>query len=575
MRLTAISVGRTRTIEINGCAVRTAFVKNPVPGRVRISREGVDGNEVAVHTDAVYAFAWEAYGYWAAMLGKADAQWPPGFFGENLTVAGLDEGALRIGDRVRVGAEVELIVAGPRIPCFKLAWRLDQPESFIQRFASSGRTGVYFSVAREGTVEPGDEVVVVHESPYDTVADAAGFMFGDSPVSIERLRELLSLPCLSQTAALFLRNRMYRILDYQQTLEHRWPGWRSLRVARVEEESADIRSWYLSPVDGGRLPRFRAGQFLTMRLPDGAREGPVRTWSLSDYDEECSTYRVSVRRQPGGVASGWMHEHAEVDTVLEARAPAGRFVLDRGSFKPVILIGAGVGITPLLAMARSHRARGRDAPPLYLIYCVRDGAHHAFRAELDRLADTDGVTVACVYSQPRREDVQGRDYAVSGRLTLAGFAGLVSDAHILHGGRRVDLPWYDCDVYLCGPQRFQTDLLAEIGASGIDPARIRRESFAPPAPHAAPDGVRQAEVILQRSNRILKWSAADQLTLLELLEQHDVKTESGCRLGICRACLRRLVAGTVDHSLALGDLEPGAALLCCASPTSSSITLDC
>jgi ferredoxin-NADP reductase/MOSC domain-containing protein YiiM len=574
MRLNSVNVGKATAVVINGQSVHTAYLKQPVQGRVRMTRDGPEGNEVAQHTDSVYAFAEENYAWWAAALGTDGSAWTPGHFGENLTIAGLDERALCIGDRLLVGEQVELVVAGPRIPCFKLAWRMRQPESFIQRFATSGRTGVYFSVAREGTVGSGDRVALIERSNSDTVADVAALISGAAETTPEHLQELLSFPRLSQTVALGLRSRLYRILDGQRTLEHRWHGRRTLRVVNVVDECADVRSFHLQPADGGPLPRFRAGQFLTVTcpLPDGEVQ---RTWSLSDYAAEPSTYRVSVKRESVGRASGWMHDNVYVGTELQVRAPAGRFMLDRGAFKPLILVAGGIGVTPLLAMAKSHLARGPVAPPVHLIHCVRNGDNLAFRTELRELAVLPGVHVDHVFSDPRPGEAQGRDYTVAGRLTLDVLADLVRDTHIIHGGRRINLPWYDCDVYLCGPQSFQDSLLGQMSGQGIDIARIRRESFQRPVTNPSMHAVERAEVVLQRSGRALEWVAGEHASLLELLDRHGIETPSICRMGICHACRCHLVSGKVHHSVAPQGVEAGSALLCCSMPASQRIVLDC
>src|SRR5882757_9975910 len=138
MQLVGMAAGKTRTVEIRSSAVATAYIKTPISGRCYVHESGLEGNETAVHPDAVYAIAAEHYEYWAQRLGADRSTWLPGHFAENLTIAGLDEARLHVGDIVAVGAEVELIVAGPRIPCFKLAWRLAQPDSFIREFGLSG-----------------------------------------------------------------------------------------------------------------------------------------------------------------------------------------------------------------------------------------------------------------------------------------------------------------------------------------------------------------------------------------------------------------------------------------------------
>src|SRR5690349_9967148 len=144
MQLNGMAVGKTRTIEMRSAQVPTAYLKTTVLGRCYVHEGGLDGNETAVHPDAVYAIASEHYDYWADKLGADRAQWLPGHFAENLTISGLDESVLRIGDVLTVGSDVELVVAGPRIPCFKLAWRMNQADSYIREFGLSGHSGVYF-----------------------------------------------------------------------------------------------------------------------------------------------------------------------------------------------------------------------------------------------------------------------------------------------------------------------------------------------------------------------------------------------------------------------------------------------
>lgn len=250
-------------------------------------------------------------------------------------------------------------------------------------------------------------------------------------------------------------------------------------------------------------------------------------------------------------------------------------MLDRGAFKPVILVAAGIGITPLLAMAKSHLARGPAAPLLHLVHCVHDGGHLPFRTELRELAIHPRLHVHHVFSQPRAADVQGRDYALAGRLTLDVLEELVRGTHIIHGGRRIDLPWYDCEVYLCGPLSFQESLLAQMTARGIDTARIRRESFLRPAANCTASTLQHAEVVLERSGRVLEWSAAEPLTLLELIEQHAIDRPSACRMGICHACRCELRAGQVAYDVVAQGVEPGSVLLCCSRPASARVVLDC
>jgi uncharacterized protein len=310
-----------------------------------------------------------------------------------------------------------------------------------------------------------------------------------------------------------------------------------------------------------------------VRYPAGDG-GVQRTWSLSDYASDPTTYRISVKREPGGTVSRWLHDEVGAGMELQVRAPAGRFVLDRGAFKPVVLIAAGIGITPLLSMAKSHIARGPSAPPLHFIHCVRDGSSAIFPSELRELAALPGVSVDHVFSQPRPSDAACHGYRASGRLTLDVLEDLLGDTHIIHGGRRINLPWYDCEVYLCGPAAFQDSLLAQMVERGVDTARIRRESFLPPPPDVSASVVQSAAVVLERSGRVLQWSASEPLTLLELLERHSIEWPNVCRTGICHTCRCELRGGEVARQVVTHGVERGSVLLCCSRPASAQLILD-
>lgn len=158
MKVLGCNAGKVRTQRIDGEEVRTAYLKSPVAAPWTITAAGADGDEVAVHTNHLYAIDRESYGHW----GYASAE--DGLFAENLTLDVLDQSALRVGDRFRVGTAV-VVVTGPRIPCWKLTWRLGRPKTFMREFRLSGRSGAYFNVVSPGVVEPGDPLVPVSGDP--------------------------------------------------------------------------------------------------------------------------------------------------------------------------------------------------------------------------------------------------------------------------------------------------------------------------------------------------------------------------------------------------------------------------
>lgn len=575
MRLVGMAVGKTRSVEIRSTLMPTAYIKTPVSGKCRITESGLEGNETAVHPDALYAIAAEHYLYWANRLGADPASWAPGHFAENLTIEGLDESSLRIGDIIAIGPEVELIVAGPRIPCFKLSWRMAQPDSFIREFGISRRSGVYFGVLKTGWVECGMPVRIIHREPaHSSVADVARLVLECPQPPEATVRALLELPYLSRTSVLVLDSLLMKVVDGQPNTGP-WKDWREFTVSHVRDECPTVKSFTLTPSDGGPLPKSRAGQFVTVRVPLTPETSVVRPWSLSDYDERAAHLRITIKREPGGSGSNWMHAHARPGTRLMLRPPAGRFVLDRGVFLPVVLIGAGIGITPLLAMAKAHLARGDRAPPLRLIHCVPGEELHPLKDELTALAAAHpALRVQYVYSRASAPSDAANPCVRHGRLTVEGVVTCLDDLAITLGSKQVAIPWFECDFYICGPQSFEHGLLSGLVERGARAHRIFFERFhsagdAPPA-----TDVDEAEVVFAHSGRSARWSRTDDLTLLELAERAGLAPSYGCRIGACQACQCTLMEGEVRYdSRPIADIQKGAALLCCAKPATPKVVI--
>lgn len=231
-------------------------------------------------------------------------------------------------------------------------------------------------------------------------------------------------------------------------------GWRDFAVARVEPAGADVRSLYLVPADQGALAPFTPGQHITVRVPTA--DGPVlRSYSLSRaYDGRA--YRISVKRVPDGRASTTLHALLPGDR-LALREPSGDFVLDRRGDAPVLLLAAGVGITPLMPMLQALAGGPR---PVLLVHGCRDGARHPLRDELGRLADF-GARVHVAYSRPRAQDAGLYDSV--GRIDGPLLARL-----------GVDAAW---QAYVCGPAGFVGAALAALEGLGLVPDALFAEDF--------------------------------------------------------------------------------------------------
>jgi ferredoxin-NADP reductase len=350
-----------------------------------------------------------------------------------------------------------------------------------------------------------------------------------------------------------------------------WEGSRDFRVMeRVFEDPAQTQcSFVLTPVDGAPLPPFKPGQFLTFSLPVAGPDVPgrvIRCYSISDTPDP-DHYRMTVKRAvappnkpdaPAGISSGWLHDHAQAGTILQVRAPSGRFVFAANSEAPPVFIAGGIGITPMLSMLKAALEQRPDQAA-YLFYGVRNGQDHAFKTVLSQLAKANsGFNLHVLYSDPSSEDVMGSDY------DLQGYINLDLLKQTLPHGRHA--------FYLCGPDPMMKALIPALEAWGVDDTDIHRESFGPQS--AAPTKVTQATgpvlaIGFQRSGRTLDWTGQD-ATLLDFAERHSVLIESGCRSGSCGTCETRLISGRVayankpDH-----DIAPGHCLPCIAIPATA------
>jgi ferredoxin-NADP reductase len=256
------------------------------------------------------------------------------------------------------------------------------------------------------------------------------------------------------------------IVELRGALPLRWSApeefVRSLRVVDRRRETDDVTSFVLASRDGGPLPTFRAGQHLPIEIRVPGFDQPLnRTYSLSNGpDADC--YRISVKREPQGVVSRYLHDSLETDDVLNAAGPAGDFHLLPGD-RPVVLISAGIGVTPMMSML--HQLAGETPRrPVWFVHGARSGRHHAFAAEARFLAEgRDNIKMHVAYSKPDRRDVPGRDYDSCGRVN----ADLVEKL----------LPGLDGDFYLCGPGAFLAYFVDELERRGVPAARIHVEVF--------------------------------------------------------------------------------------------------
>lgn len=577
-RLLSVNVGLPRDIAWKGRTVRTGIWKNSVPGRCRVTRLNLDGDgqgDLAGHGGeqrAVFVYQIESYRHWQQELKRTD--FVHGQFGENFTIEGLPDDAVCIGNRYQIGSAL-FEVTQPRVTCYRVGIRTNEPR-MPALLTSSGRPGFYFRVLQEGEVSAGDDIVKVGEaSERMTVAEINALLYSPDHAR-DRLERALRIEALSPG----WRSSFRALLQARSTGAGKGnaglapaaaahpvaPGFRPLAVTAIDRESGDVLSLTMRGSDRRSLPTALPGQYVVLRLPQAAGGAPLfRSYSLSG-PLSAEHYRISVKIEPNGTAGTWLHEHVRVGDVLDVSAPRGSFILQGGD-QPVVLLSAGIGATPVLAMLHALAAE-RSTREVVWLHAARDRQHHPFASEVRRLMLTLPHCRSYVcYSRPDPRDTIGEDFDGVGHLSPA-----VLD--------EVGVP-READVYLCGPARFMEDMKAALASVGVAPARIHVELFnggesrtpgvvgaAPRTAHVPQDDTNTGPLVsFARSGIAAHWNPSYS-SILELAEACDVPVRWSCRTGVCHNCESGLVSGAVVYGPEpLERPADGNLLVCCSQPT--------
>mgnify|MGYP006175084509 CR=1 FL=1 len=341
--------------------------------------------------------------------------------------------------------------------------------------------------------------------------------------------------------------------------------WQQWRVTQVQQESQDIRSFYIQPLDNMAVA-FTPGQHVPVRIkPTGDGAPLIRTYSVSSAPSD-GHIRISVKAQ--GPASHHLHNHVQVGDVLEVRPPMGSFTLTEETKRPVVLIAAGVGITPLLSMFRelaAQNARQQRQRHVHLFQSARTLEDLPFQAELKALQqdDAEHLHIHRALSSPGTEAVVGRDFEITGRLDFAQV--------------KARLPLDDYDFYLCGPGGFLQAMYDGLRALNIVDERIHAEAFGPStlqrlaveqlaAPAQLPAASTPVPVYFASSAKEARWTPGSG-SLLELAEGRGLNPDFSCRGGSCGTCKTRLVSGNVHYPNPPAQMpESDSVLICCAVP---------
>jgi ferredoxin-NADP reductase/MOSC domain-containing protein YiiM len=577
-RLLSVNVGLPRDIAWKGRTVHTAIWKEPLRGHCRVGRLNLNGDgqgDLAGHGGeqrAVFVYQIESYRYWQEQLGRTD--FVHGQFGENFTIEGLPDDAVCIGDQYQIGSAL-FEVTQPRVTCYRVGIRMNEPR-MPALLTSTGRPGFYFRVLQEGEVGAGDEIVKAGEAKERmTVAEINALLYSPDHAR-DRLEHALRIDALSPG----WRSSFEALLESQTTAARSGnaglvpaaaahavaPGFRPLAVTAIDQECADVFSLTMQSPDDQPLRAALPGQYVVLRLQRPGGGPPLfRSYSLSG-PVSTERHRFSVKIEPNGAAGTYLRDHVRVGDVLDVSSPRGSFILESGE-RPVVLLSAGIGATPVLAMLYALAAAQSTRQVLWL-HGARDRQHHPFVAEVRRLmlALPYGRSYVC-YSRPGSHDTMTEDFNATGHLSRSVFdeVGVSRDA----------------DVYLCGPTRFMAEMREALSTVGVAPERIHVELFngsesmtpgvvrtATRTPHLPTDDADTGPLVsFARSGIAAHWKASSYQSILELAEACDVPVRWSCRTGVCHNCESGLVSGAVVYGPEpLDKPADGNLLVCCSQP---------
>ena len=570
----SVNVGLPKDVPWQGKTVHTGIWKYPAAGPQMVRRLNIDGDgqgDLAGHGGeqrAVMVYQLDSYRHWQQHLGRDDFSY--GQFGENLTVDGMADDEVCIGDRYRIG-EAEFEVTQPRVTCYRVGLRMGVPE-MPALLVSHHRPGFYMRVITEGHIQAGDAIVKTSTGPGAlSVADTDALLYLPGP-DPAKLRAALQVPALSPGWQGSFRDLVAGGdgTGGPAPGAPAWPAFRELRVTEVVRESATVCSIYLAAADGTALPAARAGQYLTLRIAGAGKPAPVRSYSLSSAPD-AGTYRISVKQEPHGTASSYLNTSVQPGATLYVAAPRGDFVVGDGT-GPILLISAGIGVTPVLSMLH-QLAEARSERDIWWLYGARGPREHPFAAEAHALLASLPHTSEHVFYSAATPSERHRAHAAQGRLTADALAGL-------------GLP-VAASAYVCGPASFMKNMSDALTAAGVDPGAIHTELFGAldsvnpgltgqtrRPPHQPPGPAGTGPLVTFARSGIAAPFGTGWRNVLDFADACDVPTRWSCRTGVCHTCITPLLSGDITYSP--DPLEPpegGDVLICCARPA-TDIVLD-
>lgn len=455
MRILSVNVGSSRPVSIKHKQVQTGIYKVPANGAVQVGKFGLQGDvlveprKMGLEHHAVYAYPFEHYAYWQQEL-QREEPFVMGQFGENLTVTGLLEEEVRIGDIFRFGNTV-LQVAQPRIPCAKLNERMGL--RFAPMFLASRKVGYYLRVLQVGTIATNDTIELIERdmnSPtMEEFVRVSQYEYWDA----QGLKHLLQARDLMPAWREIIEDKLKRT----ETAVGGWQGLREFEVARCDPECADTVSLYLRCARGRPLAPFHGGQVLTVVLGGrSASEQQRRAYALSGNPQDLSTYRITVRRQlapqdslPDGIVSSYLVAMQPGDRIL-CTAPMGAVMQSQKTGHDdlvPLLLSEGLGLAPTIGLLYEFEAR--KFPRVLLLHAAGNFEPQGLLREAR----------AMVLRNPGWQMVE----TTAGEIDVARVVQYVS--------------LEQADVHIAGTRDFTHRLSHELKAAGLSSAALKQQGF--------------------------------------------------------------------------------------------------
>jgi ferredoxin-NADP reductase/MOSC domain-containing protein YiiM len=577
MKLLSVNVSIPKEVSYKGKIIRTGIFKEPVEGRVNVTSLNIEGDGQAdqiAHGGeqrAILVYSIENYKYWETELNRND--FTMGQFGENFTVEGMLDENIHVGDRFRVGTAL-LEVSQPRVTCYKLAMKMGV-EGFYNQILQSNRPGFYFRVLEEGEVGAGDMIEKAHEDPVGmSIVEMNRLLYFDKD-NLDGAREALTIKALSPGWRISFEDRLTKAKSSAKIKEN----YQTFVVKKKVPESNTITSFYLEPKNGKQLPPFLPGQFLPLKLEiQGQYKPAYRTYSISSSPNP-KYYRLTIKRELAppnrpdlypGVSSNFFHDEVVPGTELLTKSPRGKFYLDPNRESPVVLLSAGVGVTPLISMLDAIVESGVKRPT-WFVHGARNSNEHAMCSHVRVLQEeNENVNVHIRYSKPLPEDIKGTDFDDVGHVDIELLKELLPDKEF--------------DFYICGPTPFMQSLFNGLIDWGISGDKIHYEFFGPASllkdrskistekrVAAASECCGEIEVTFSGSGLKTNWNNSFD-SILDLAEASGLSPDYSCRSGICHTCVSKLNDGEVEYfEEPLNPPDPGYVLICCSKPKTNVV----